>query len=150
MTLVGDAPMAAGSGACRRAGYTLITPMPTATEPVAIRAERAEGTLYVTWADGHESEYSLEYLRWRCACAPCRGEMGRPGLLDTLERLRPEQYQLRDIRPVGRYAIQPVWADGHDTGIYAFDYLRFICPCPHCSALREQSTSPKQDSQDAR
>ncbi len=113
--------------------------MPAATEPVSIRAERAEGKLYISWADGHESEYTLEYLRWCCACAPCRGEMGRPGALDTVERLLPAQYELADIKPVGRYAMQPLWADGHTTGIYAFDYLRSMCLCPQCTAQRQQA-----------
>jgi DUF971 family protein len=38
------------------------------------------------------------------------------------------------IRPVGRYAIQIDWSDGHTTGIYPFDRLRSLCPCPLCSA----------------
>jgi DUF971 family protein len=36
--------------------------------------------------------------------------------------------------PVGAYAVQIVWSDGHDTGIYAFESLRGSCPCPDCRA----------------
>jgi DUF971 family protein len=36
---------------------------------------------------------------------------------------------MADIVLVGRYAVQPTWADGHDTGIYAFRVLRQSCPC---------------------
>jgi len=37
---------------------------------------------------------------------------------------------------VGRYAVQIHWSDGHATGIYTFSYLRNLCPCPECTALR--------------
>ena len=46
----------------------------------------------------------------------------------SLKELRPEQYQLESIQLVGLYAIRPTWADGHDTGIYAFDRLRALAP----------------------
>ena len=38
---------------------------------------------------------------------------------------------------VGRYAMQIYWNDQHSSGIYSFDYLRQICPCPECAAKRE-------------
>jgi DUF971 family protein len=37
------------------------------------------------------------------------------------------------ITAVGGYAIQFDWSDGHNTGVYSYDYLRGICPCPHCA-----------------
>jgi len=37
--------------------------------------------------------------------------------------LTPAAFQLVQLATVGGYAIQPVWADGHATGIYSFDYL---------------------------
>ena len=37
--------------------------------------------------------------------------------------------------PVGSYAVQIVWSDGHDTGIYAFESLREACPCSECRRL---------------
>jgi hypothetical protein len=40
------------------------------------------------------------------------------------EPLTPPSFQLRRIVNVGGYGIQPVWADGHDSGIYSFDFLR--------------------------
>ena len=45
--------------------------------------------------------------------------------------LRPDRAEL-----VGRYALQIFWNDGHSAGIYAFDYLRSLCPCPECDAQR--------------
>jgi DUF971 family protein len=48
-----------------------------------------------------------------------------PGTIpSTLERI--------SVVPVGNYALNFGWSDGHSTGIYTFDYLREICPCPQC------------------
>ena len=96
------------------------------TEPVDIRYDNARQRLEISWADGAESVYDYEYLRWRCPCATCAGEMGHPGELQSLTTLRPEQYQLESIELVGLYAIRPRWVDGHDSGIYAFDRLRAV------------------------
>lgn len=106
-------------------------------EPVAISADGDTRLLDIEWSDGHQSRYSYEHLRWACPCATCRGEWGRPGLLDMTTHLAPGQTELDDIRPVGRYAIAPVWCDGHDTGIYTYAYLRELCQCPDCTAQRE-------------
>lgn len=99
-----------------------------ATEPVDIRYDNARQRLEISWADGQDSAYDYEFLRWKCPCASCAGEMGQPGELQLVETLRPEQYQLRSIELVGLYAVRPTWADGHDTGIYAFDRLRALAP----------------------
>lgn len=93
-------------------------------EPSAITADVDVGMMRIEWTDGHESIYDFERLRWACPCATCRGEMGRPGMLDQIDRLTAEQIELVDIQQVGRYAIMPVWADGHSTGIYTYHYLR--------------------------
>jgi len=92
--------------------------------PLAVEAEDATNTLYITWSDGHISQHAFEHLRWLCPCAECKGEWGQPGKLHTTRTLRPEQTRLEDVRPIGRYALQPVWGDGHNTGLYSFDYLQ--------------------------
>ena len=96
----------------------------TNPEPNTITADVDTRLIRIEWTDGHESVYDFDRLRWACPCATCRGEMGRPGMLDQVERLTPEQTELVDIEQVGRYAIMPVWADGHSTGIYTYQYLR--------------------------
>jgi len=111
-----------------------------AIEPVSIQARTGSGVIDITWADDHESQYAAEYLRWHCPCATCRGEMGRPGLLDFATSLTSQQTQLVDVALVGQYALTTRWADGHDTGIYAFDSLRALCPCPACTAGRETTS----------
>jgi DUF971 family protein len=40
--------------------------------------------------------------------------------------------KMLSIEPVGGYAIQIAWNDGHSTGIYSWEHLRRICPCPEC------------------
>lgn len=93
-------------------------------EPLTIDADVDARRLAIEWADGRRSVYSFERLRWACPCATCRGEMGRPGLLDQIERLTLEQTELTDLAQVGRYAVCPIWADGHSTGIFTYKYLR--------------------------
>lgn len=101
-------------------------PSEASTEPTDIRYDNARQRLEISWDDGAESAYDYEFLRWRCPCASCAGEMGLPGQLQFVDTLRPEQYQLQGIELVGLYAVRPTWADGHDTGIYAFDRLRAL------------------------
>ncbi|MGI8827704.1 MAG: gamma-butyrobetaine hydroxylase-like domain-containing protein [Chloroflexota bacterium] len=108
--------------------------------PIAIEADRAADRLSIGWEDGHESVYSLAALRWACPCAGCRGEWGQPGMLDAVESLPGEELRLVSMSTVGMYAIAPVWASGHSSGIYSFDYLRSICPCTECGS-KSPSTS---------
>ena len=86
------------------------------------------GELAIKWDDGGESFVSLEKLRRCCPCAGCQGEKDVMGnVYKGPERpLRPESFQLLRLANVGSYAVQPVWADGHATGIYSFDYLREV------------------------
>lgn len=82
--------------------------------------------LAVKWSDGGESFIPLERLRRACPCAGCKGEMDVMGNLykgpDIV--LKPQSFVLRSLIQVGTYAVQPSWGDGHNSGIYSFDYLR--------------------------
>jgi DUF971 family protein len=84
--------------------------------------------LAIKWDDGSESFVSLEKLRRHCPCAGCKGEVDIMGkLYKGPERpLSPSAFKLRSITPVGTYALQPVWGDGHATGLYSFEYLRQV------------------------
>jgi DUF971 family protein len=84
------------------------------------------GELAIKWDDGGESFIPLETLRRACPCAGCKGEMDVMGNVYKLpsQPLSPKAFELRQIAWVGGYGIQPVWADGHSTGIYSFNYLR--------------------------
>ncbi|HLH55036.1 MAG TPA: DUF971 domain-containing protein [Verrucomicrobiae bacterium] len=84
--------------------------------------------LAIKWADGTESFIALETLRRACPCAGCKGERDIMGNLYKGQEqvLRPSSFELRTLNRVGTYAVQPVWGDGHNTGIYSFDYLKEI------------------------
>jgi DUF971 family protein len=81
--------------------------------------------LAIHWNDGAESFLKLEMLRRACPCAACGGEpdvlgeVSRPDVIYT-----DKSFELAGFDPVGGYALQPRWADGHSTGIYSFTYLR--------------------------
>lgn len=86
------------------------------------------GELAVKWDDGSENFIALEKLRLCCLCAGCKGETDIMGNVykNSGQKLPSSAFQLVRIDSVGGYAIQPVWADGHATGIYSFDYLHRI------------------------
>lgn len=88
--------------------------------------------LAIKWDDGSESFISLERLRRCCPCAGCQGEADILGNVSkNPERpLMPPAFQLVRLVMVGGYAVQPVWGDGHNTGIYAFDYLKNVADAP--------------------
>jgi len=116
-----------------------LAPDTPATSPARIHADRTAGTVDVEWGDGHRTTYSAHELRWLCPCAFCRGEGGLPGWLDSKPTLTEAQTRITGLALVGRYAVQPMWADGHATGFYAFTMLRDRCPCPECTARRAES-----------
>ena len=88
--------------------------------------------LAIKWPDGAESFLPLEQLRRACPCAGCNGETDILGNVykSPAKPLTPSAFELTRVTPVGGYAIQPQWADGHNTGIYSFDYLRRLAQLP--------------------
>jgi len=82
--------------------------------------------LAIKWDDGGESFIRLEKLRRACPCAGCKGEKDVLGnVYKNPERPLPAAaFELVRITGIGGYALQPVWADGHATAIYSFDYLK--------------------------
>jgi DUF971 family protein len=90
--------------------------------------QRIGGELAIKWDDGSESFIPLEKLRRACPCAGCKGEVDIMGnLYKGPDRpLSPAAFELVRLETVGTYALQPIWADGHATGIYPFDHLRRI------------------------
>jgi DUF971 family protein len=84
------------------------------------------GEMAVKWDDGGENFIPLEKLRRSCPCADCKGETDILGNVykGPDRMLTTKAFELVRLVGVGGYAIQPVWADGHSTGIYSFDYLK--------------------------
>src|ERR1700679_1039457 len=88
--------------------------------------QKIGGELAIKWDDGRESFILLESLRRHCPCAGCQGERDIMGNLykGPDQPLTERSRQLLRIVNVGGYAIQPIWGDGHATGIFSFEYLR--------------------------
>jgi len=111
---------------------------PRTVDPKSVEVNQTAGTgVDIEWKDGHRSSYTFQYLRDACPCALCdeeRSQTGRkpgaapaakPGALPMFRQpARPVE-----VKPVGRYAINFTWNDGHQHGIYSWEYLREICPC---------------------
>jgi ATP-binding protein involved in chromosome partitioning len=91
------------------------------TTPSAIR-QAGSRTLEIVWGDGHESRYDVRDLRLACGCAICVDEWTGADRLDPASV--PEDVHPVRLDPVGRYAIQIEWSDGHASGIYPFKRLR--------------------------
>lgn len=83
-----------------------------------------EKSLFIRWRDGKECTYSLLQLRRDCPCAMCMG--GHGGTIGAATG-HIQDIRLAAWKKVGRYALQFVWSDNHDTGIYKLDDLREQC-----------------------
>jgi DUF971 family protein len=114
------------------------------TDPEHIAVSKSKG-IEIDWKDGHHSSYLVEYLRDWCPCATCAGTHGTEPRAKTTEAAKGpanpfQMYKPRErivnIEQVGNYALRIVWVDGHGSGIYSYDHLRRICPCPECEAKR--------------
>ena len=88
--------------------------------------------LAIQWEDGSEGYVRLEKLRRHCPCAGCKGEVDIMGnLYKGPDRpLPPAAFQLVRIESVGGYAVKPIWADGHASGLFSFDYLKRVIESP--------------------
>jgi DUF971 family protein len=111
------------------------------TDPEHIAISKSKG-IKIDWKDGHASDYELQYLRDKCPCAGCTGAHGTPprqpssaAPANPFQMYQP-RLKMNSVEPVGNYALRIHWSDGHSTGIYSYDHLRAICPCPQCTGLQ--------------
>lgn len=95
-------------------GLTKSTPIPT-----EIKRHKQSRMLEVAFDDGKRFELPCEYLRVYSPSAEVRGH--GPGQ-ETLQ-VGKKDVEITDIQPVGQYAVVLVFSDGHDSGIYSWDYL---------------------------
>ncbi len=95
--------------------------------PIKIKREY-DGLLSAEWADGFKSNIKLEKLRAECPCADCREktDSGSKGNKFVMPTFAPGKNELKNLTPVGNYAVNPVWGDGHDTGIYPWEFFRVV------------------------
>ena len=101
-----------------------------------------EEGVFIEWPDGHQSRFPFAILRGICPCAVCRDErLPRPGRLRVLggraESSATAGTRLLRCDRIGNYAIGLVWADGHNSGIYSWEYLRGNCGCIACRINRD-------------
>jgi DUF971 family protein len=116
-------------------------------EKVLVLLTEGKG-LEIDWVDGHRSAWSFAWLRDACPCATCVDEraqqgrkpgQGKPKSAELLPMYTPPA-KPKSVQPVGRYAIQFNWLDGHNGGIYSWEYLRRVCQCKECTFMAEQAT----------
>ena len=105
--------------------------------PVGITVNRETNVMTIRWKDGHESEYPYPLLRYACPCVECQGghdQMSRTPDPAVFEKSLQdnEQTHIEAVEAVGSYALTIVWEDGHSAGIYDWNYMRLLCPCPEC------------------
>lgn len=86
-----------------------------------------EVVLASQWSDGFSSSILLSDLRDACPCAYCTGEeiMGQT-VFPGMKTFQPGMNELASLTPVGNYAVQASWKDGHDSGIYSWEMLRTV------------------------
>lgn len=95
-------------------GLTKSTPIPT-----EIKLHKQSRVLEVAFDDGKRFNLPCEYLRVYSPSAEVRGH--GPGQ-ETLQ-VGKKDVEITHIEPVGQYAVVLVFSDGHDSGIYSWDYL---------------------------
>ena len=80
-------------------------------------------TLELVWQNEEKQNIDIRLLRKYCPCATCAQD--RSEWSNTYIPLyTSDQIKIANIKPVGSYAISIAWEDGHNTGIYTFDFLR--------------------------
>jgi DUF971 family protein len=116
-----------------------------AVTPLKVRVKKTEGTgVEIEWRDGHSSSWTFRWLRDACPCATCHDERDKAGRkpgdampkAQALLQLYEAPPRPVEVTPVGKYALKFKWNDGHETGIYSWDYLRRVCQCVECAAAR--------------
>lgn len=96
------------------AGLDKHTPIPT-----EIKLHQKSREMELTFADGSNFRLSYEFLRVYSPSAEVRGHGPGQETLQTGKR----DVDIAALEPVGNYAVQPFFSDGHDSGIYSWDLL---------------------------
>jgi len=113
-----------------------------AVTPAKVRVHKTEGTgVEIDWKDGHRSKWSFAWLRNACPCATCHEEREQSGRYPgeakpkahTLLPMYEPPIRPAEVTQVGKYAVKFKWTDGHESGIYSWEYMRRVCQCDACS-----------------
>jgi DUF971 family protein len=76
----------------------------------------------IEWSDGHTSVFTTPELRGLCPCAQCVNEL--TGVRVHSPASVPADLTHQQVRLVGNYGLALAFSDGHDTGIFTFQFLR--------------------------
>lgn len=102
--------------------------------PVNLALDEQRRELTIQWSDDVRQNCGVKRLRDSCPCATCREKRrAPPEPANPLAVLTPEQLaplQIRGMKPVGNYAYSIDFSDGHNTGIYTFEFLRELGGAP--------------------
>jgi len=87
--------------------------------PTEIKLHQKSRQMEISFADGKRFELSYEFLRVYSPSAEVRGHGPGQEVLQTGKK----DIEITAIEPVGSYAVQPRFSDGHESGLYSWDYL---------------------------
>ena len=87
--------------------------------PTEVKLRKQSNTLELSYSDGSQLEFSSEFLRVHSPSAEVRGHGNGQEVLQTGKR----NVKLKNVEPVGNYAVKLEFDDGHSTGIFSWDYL---------------------------
>ena len=117
--------------------------------PSEIRLRRGSRVVEFVYDDGRRCELAWEFLRVFSPSAEVRGHHPSQAVLQTGK----QQVAVTELRPVGHYALQIVFDDGHDSGLYTWDYIDQLCRNTeslwqdYLKRLRERGGSRDPDTQ---
>jgi DUF971 family protein len=92
---------------------------PDDPHPTEIKLHQKSRILEIAFSDGKRFKLSCEFLRVFSPSAEVRGH--GPG--QEVLQAGKKDVEIRELEPVGAYAVRPVFSDGHGTGIYSWDYF---------------------------
>ena len=126
------------------AGLDATTPTPT-----EVKLHQVSRVLEIAFADGQRVRLPYEFLRVYSPSAEVRGH--GPGQ-ETLQ-VGKRDVGINEVEAVGHYAIRPTFSDGHDTGIYSWDYLydlglrqdETVAALPRAAGRRRAGREPGDD-----
>ena len=108
--------------------------------PTHIELHRQSRTLELRYADGNQFTLSCEYLRVYSPSAEVRGH----GQGQEVLQIGKINVTITDIKPVGNYAVQFTFSDGHESGIYSFSLLRRLCQCDICQPVKPEEPKSRR------
>ena len=87
--------------------------------PLELRVNPERDVLTILFEDGRRYELGAEHLRVESPSAEVRGHGGGPKQIVTGK----ENVKIAQLEPVGNYAVRIIFDDGHDSGLYSWDFL---------------------------